>query len=627
MQDRIYRFLQKAAWVILFISIAVNLFNWIEQSRSELCSRSLPFNIRNSRIVNVKDSTLTFLTGMIIIKIDSIQVQEHTDLNLRGRKHDRNGSIFYSPGLETDESLEKRIIAYCCSRDRVSIEYEDPTTGKGSSLSVGTVLQFDKSTLLSLIFNIVLITLIFFNVFLLLKYSVTKINIYIIFFMLLLTCPDNLTEGLAADLLMNCIAGLFGILFYIFIHRKVYPNLKTSGYLYANLALILLVIAVKLFLATDLIVVLYGWSLFWMLLSLIVLRKGYRQHESIELKRLLNAFRGLFLSIIAVIMLLITNAIFELTTAGFAISGMYNLQMTLLSLILIAAAMTFLVGVFWFFGSFTWGMLTGTVLDVKIRSTIIYTIIGIVFITFFGLIDYSLGELLQGLFGNFIGSDFIAGIPATIGLLAFFNPVRAKVEQLVDNKLNTSDLDFLEKTDSFTEDLSGESVIEGFEEYICENLMRKLPIKKVALISYDKEQNDFKFNEIRGSEIEENSLVRDVHKILTQQEIFKTCIVNEDPREISSFNLVIPIIHDPDCKWFLALGSKQDGTVYTRNDEKSLVKLASKIKLSLKFILAYDNIVNNRYIYQLQQKDKLISHYEELVKNLKAEKENLENDS
>ena len=210
-------------------------------------------------------------------------------------------------------------------------------------------------------------------------------------------------------------------------------------------------------------------------------------------------------------------------------------------------------------------------------------------------------------------------IPATIGLLAFFNPVRSRVEKFVDNKLNTSDLDFLEKTETFTDALTGESVIEGFEEYICENLIQRLPIIKVALVSYDKEMKSYKYNEIRGSDIEENSKVEDIHLYLLENKMIRNYgPLNENQQEIASFALIIPIIHDLEHKWFLALGKKNDGTTYSKKDEEALTKLANKIKLSLKFILAYDNILSSRHAKILQQKDKRISELKEQLKELET---------
>ncbi len=210
------------------------------------------------------------------------------------------------------------------------------------------------------------------------------------------------------------------------------------------------------------------------------------------------------------------------------------------------------------------------------------------------------------------------GIPATIGLVAFFNPIRNRVETFVDNRLNTSDLDFLGKTSTFTENFSGESVIEGFEEYICENLMQRLPIKKVTLVSFDSQMNSFKFNEIRGSDIEENSSVEDIHGILAQNLVRKNYITNENPTDIASFSLILPIIFEDDYKWFLALGKKMDKSVYSRNDEKALIKLTDRIRLSLKFILAYDDIINNRYIHIINEKNAIIEKYRNEIKHLKT---------
>ena len=200
------------------------------------------------------------------------------------------------------------------------------------------------------------------------------------------------------------------------------------------------------------------------------------------------------------------------------------------------------------------------------------------------------------------------------------------MEKFVDNRLNASDLDFLEKTETFTESLSGESVIEGFEEYICENLIQRLPINKVALISYDKEIKAYKFNEIRGSDIEENSKVEDIHLYLLENRMIRNYgPLNENPQEIASFALTIPIIYDLEHKWFLALGKKNDGTSYSKRDEQALTKLANRIKLSLKFILAYDNILSKRHTEILQQKDKMISELKEQLKELETKLEKSEN--
>jgi len=310
----------------------------------------------------------------------------------------------------------------------------------------------------------------------------------------------------------------------------------------------------------------------------------------------------------------------------YLVSGGTSLQITGLSMIIlvifiILGGFGFLLGILWFFGSFTWSLLTGTVLDVKIRSTLIYTIVGVFFITIFGLVDYTLGELLQSLFGNFIGSEFIAGIPATIGLLVFFNPIRNRVEAIVDLKLNTSDLDFLERTDTFSENLSDEGVIEGFEEYICENLIHRLPIKKVALISFDSDLGYFKYNEVRGAEIIENSEVEDIHSILQNNELYKSYVVNENEQDVSSFSMIIPIIMEDEYKWFLAMGRKKDGSVYSKKDETSFVKLANKIKLSLKFILAYDDIVTNKFLSTIKEKNVLIKRYQDEITGLKLKLE------
>jgi len=277
----------------------------------------------------------------------------------------------------------------------------------------------------------------------------------------------------------------------------------------------------------------------------------------------------------------------------------------------------FIIGILWFFGSFSWSLLTGTVMDVKIRSTLIYTLVGFTFIVIFGLIDYSLGEILQSVFGKFFGSEFIAGIPATIGLLLFFNPVRNYAEKLVDKKLNTTELDFLEKAESFTRDISEEGIIEGFEEYICDNLIKQLPISKIAIVSFDKELNNYKFNEIRGSDIIENSAVKDRKRILEKQELFRNYSSDDDEQDIASFALIIPILIEEEHKWFLAFGGKTDNSSYNKKDLDVLQGLVEKIRLSLKFILTYEILTREKFLQIISLKDDQIAQKEKEIVRLR----------
>ena len=185
---------------------------------------------------------------------------------------------------------------------------------------------------------------------------------------------------------------------------------------------------------------------------------------------------------------------------------------------------------------------------------------------------------------------------------------------------STSELDFLEKTETFTHNISEEGVLEGFEEYICENLMHRLKLNKVALVSYDKDMKAYKFNEIRGSDVIENSKVDDVHLLLLENKIQKNNkALNEDPQEISSFPMIIPIINDPDHKWFLALGKKSDKSLYSKKDEQALVQLAERIKLSLKFILAYEEIVNKKYHRTIAKHEEMVKEKDDIIQMLRKE--------
>ncbi len=621
MSDKVFKILYRTSWILFFLFIFLNIINWGFTISKEVFIRSLPFEIENGKAINFNDSTLVdIFQNKVIIAVDTLKVEiseQEAVADTTGHKLNLHFS-FFNQGVNVQTSnINKDIRKTIKGKKEVEVTYSDSISTR--IVTIQTIPNRDYSGLINIGINLLFLLFIFFNSFLLLKYSEKKENILIILFLLFLSCPNDLPDYNISKFITIISSGFLGILFYHFMIRKVNPDKKVIKLYLLTVILVLTVFILSSIFNFEFAVFLYIWSAIWIFIGFIVLWKAYKKTGSIGMKRLLNAFRGIFISLVSIIatiiLALILGFYYGLTdTMQF---GIHNFLTGVMAVLLLISLLGFFIGILWFFGSFTWGLLTGTTMDVKIRSTMIYTIIGVVFVTFFGFVDYSLGELLQSIFGKFVGSEFIAGIPATIGLLAFFNPVRNRVERFVDNKLNTSDLDFLEKTDTFAESISGESVIEGFEEYICENLIQRLPITKVALVSYDKEMKSYKYNEIRGSDVVENSKVEDIHLYLLENRMMRNYgALNENQQEIASFALVIPVLYDLEHKWFLALGKKNDGTSYGKRDEQALTKLAGRIRLSLKFILAYNNIVNSKFENELSKKDELITALKKKLKEM-----------
>lgn len=608
MRESVDKILKYLAWRLFWVILILNAASIFIQLKNDLFIRQLPLEVDKNRISAVQDTSLAEqLVGKILTRVDTL------DLRKQVRQAGPVGLNFTLPaarsgiiGLDLSADAHLRIREILQDKTRVEIGYLDTASGEEKNIVLPTVEKTNVSLLASLSLYLLFLIFLLFNTVILLKYGQQAENILIVFFLLILAIPENLPLYPYLNCLLYLGSALLGALFYHFILSKVYPFRRIAALYWSASALAIFCCLLLIIFELDTGILLYIWSFYWILAAFRLLWKEYRRTGSIDLKRLINAFRGILFSIIGIILIVFFTLILSLLTAELPSSGLYSAGTILITVLLIGSIIFFVIGILWFLGSFTWSLLTGTALDVKIRSTLIYTMIGVIFVTLFGLLDYTLGELLQSLFGNFIGSEFIAGIPAAIGLLIFFNPVRNRVEAIVDKKLNTSDLDFLEKTDSFTRKISDEGIIEGFEEYICENLIHRLPINKVALVAYDPVVDRFRFNEVRGSDIIENSLVQDIHDILAQPEIYKNYIVNENIQDISSFNLVLPVLYEEDQRWFLAVGKKLDGSVYTRKDEEAFKKLADKIRLSLKFILIYDQLISQKFQKELQDKDKII---------------------
>ena len=632
--DQRFAVLKKAAWLLFFVMLTLNLVNTALVAHKSFWTRGLPFELDSISATQISDPQLAAtLANAVILKVDTLDLVEvetaiESSLDtLKSKsplKFNRSGHKFnlhFSPGGDdksadkTEKASDKIIRKYIADKDSLEITYRDTISSDIATMTVHTVSKANPKGLLKIIYPVLLILFVYFNSFLLLRFSQNRENLLIVFFLICLATPslENLPVEFLTKIWRYLLSPFWGILFYHFMTLKVAPQTNLLR-LYRNSFIIFTVALVcSFFDAVDFVVIAcYFWPLFWLVKALLLFRKEYKQRPSIDLKRLLNAFRGILISAGAAGIAFILLVVMAILIPGAAALVKSDLLTQILSIglgsIFVLALLTVFIGILWFFASFTWSLLTGTGLDIKIRSSLIYTIVGVFFVTIFGFIDYVLGELLQSLFGNFMGSQFVGGIPATIALLALFTPIRTRVEKYVDQRLNSSDLDFLERTDTFTQNLSEEGVVEGFEEYICENLIQLLPIEKVALISFDNVMDAFKFNEIRGSEVIENSRVSDSQKLLNGKLLLRGYdSLSDDPQDMASFPLIIPIMFDEEHRWFMALGRKTTGEIYNKNDIKSLTILVEKIRLSLKFILVYEEILTGKYEKTLEEKDRLIA--------------------
>ncbi len=645
--DKLIRMLKKSGWAVFFTILILETLNLVIRMRSELYQYRLPFDISEGTVENCSDSTLANLVeGCAIVQLDTIfsifkapitsdSLATITKTPLKIKRSDRNINISVrSSGDEKDireewqEDIEDRVFDYIQGRTTVLLTVRNPETDNVYSHSVKTIRVLDENEIIQVSIAVLILLFTFFNSYLLLRYSQAKENILIVFFLLFLvsSAMSFLPVKAVANVWRCLISPFWGLFFYHYILVKTAGKSNIRKIYIRTAILYGIVFILSFFKIGELFkIIIYLYPVYWLLRAILLLRREYKSSQKIDYRRLLSAFKGITISGFGLGLILAGTLVAVTILPGTHWLLHSNLLNKILGIIIGLSigggSVIVLVGILWFFGSFTWSLLTGTALDIKIRSTLIYTIVGVLFVTVFGLIDYALGELLQYMFGKFVGSEFIAGIPGTIVLISLFVPIRTRVERIVDNKLNTSELDFLERADTFTQNLSEEGVVEGFEEYICENLIKRLPLEKVALISWDQEMDGYKFNEIRGSEVTENSRVADCKRILTGALVHdnheKTI---DDPQDISSFPLVIPIIYEDVHKWFLALGKKRDGSIYNKNDLSSLAKLVDKIKLSLKFILVYEDIVNGKYEQTIQEKDRLIREMQEKLDDLKIKR-------
>lgn len=621
--------MRKAGWILFLILLLIQVYSMILRITPGFKFGTVPFKLNQGRIEELEeDSLAAFLENKIILQIDSTTFYNPEKQNKDSKIEESSSSSNIVIMRTNDrEIIHVEMPEIMVKGDSVELVCQDTLSGAVSTHTIPVKKIWDYQAIGNFLINFLLVTIIYFNAFLLLRYSRVRENILIVYFLLFLFTPgmsDVLPKFLHSGW-ENIISPFWGILFYHYICIKTGVSRRIRKIYLQTLIIGVISFLINIWIGGVNLVTI--WSLIWLIKAFLLLRRSYKSDSTGYLKRLMAAFGGLVVSLLSIMIFLSVILLLIIVLGVSSLAGFSSLVETLfesygiiIAVIILLPTLGVILGIIWFLASFTWSLLDGTTLDVKIRSSLIYTIIGIFFVSFFGLIDYSLGELLQNIFGKFIGTEFIAGIPATIGLLILFNPVKNKVERLVDSRLNTTELDFLEKTESFTRELSEEGVLEGFEGYICDNLIRLLMVKKVALIVMMADNREYIVKEIRGSELEENSLISDEKGILQENNIIRlNNFRNMNEADAASFSLIIPIIFEDDLRWFLALGEKNDGSTYTRKDEEALVKLVERIGLSLKFILSYEEIMAKKYQQKIAEKDKKLKQKDTLIRQLKDE--------
>ena len=421
LSDSTYEILKKCAWILFFVLLVLSLANMILSLTGNLFQKTLPFRHVNGKVTEISDETLNELfNNKIITKIDtfeiSLTIEEAEDVesetsNLVLFETESNRGLH----IDFDSDFER------VDKDSVEIVLKDTLTDISESRFVQTNSEYNKMGILSISGNFALLIFAFFNSFLLLKYSSARENILIVFFVLFLITPSpDLILGKSLLYIWAVLLSPFwGILFYHFMTLKAGVEKKIKK-LYIISSIIFLIGYILSLLIKESFDFIHLWSAYWMFKGFLLLRKEYRKSRSIELRRLWGAFSGIGISMISIILIFVIAIIVALLAGISSLTGlsmMIKSYSEFLGIFIAILVMIPILGVFlgflWFLGSFTWSLLTGTAMGVKIRSTLIYTITGVFFVIIFGLVDYSLGEILQGLFGKFVGSEFIAGIPIT----------------------------------------------------------------------------------------------------------------------------------------------------------------------------------------------------------------------
>ena len=186
MSVKTYKIFKKIAWYLFFLFLLLNVLNWILSINEDVFIKKLPFDLKKGYAENIQYPALAnILNNKIITYVDTIKTfipsgQSSISSNIFNYKF-RFRLLGYNKEIVSKESeIRTRIFEFVSTKDEVEITFHDIDTKESRSIIVETINTYDRSALLSLIFNIVFIFFIFFNTYLLLNFSQTRENIFIV---------------------------------------------------------------------------------------------------------------------------------------------------------------------------------------------------------------------------------------------------------------------------------------------------------------------------------------------------------------------------------------------------------------------------------------------------------------
>ncbi len=336
MSVKTYKIFKRIAWYLFFLFLFLNVFNWIFSINEDVFIKKLPFDLKKGYAENIQYPALAnILNNKIITYVDTIKTfipsgQSSISSKIFNHKF-RFRLLGYNKEFVSKESeIRTRIFEFVSTKDEVEITFHDIDTKESSSIIVETINTYDRSALLSLIFNIVFIFFIFFNTYLLLNFSQTRENIFIVFFLLFFSCPEELPFLNLSNTITFLIIPFLGVLFYHFIVQKISPEKKLKVIYSLSLLLSISIYLFYEFYKINLEFILFIWSIAWLLIGFILLWRSYKKTQSIELKRLINAFRGIVISLVSISIGAILVVIFTYFTSGSSGFQIYSFYMIIL---------------------------------------------------------------------------------------------------------------------------------------------------------------------------------------------------------------------------------------------------------------------------------------------------------
>lgn len=240
-------------------------------------------------------------------------------------------------------------------------------------------------------------------------------------------------------------------------------------------------------------------------------------------------------------------------------------------------------------------------IEVIIRRSIAYALLSGVVVAFYFAIVFIATLAFRGIVGE---SEHLVSLLAAFGIAILFNPVRHRIQDLVDRTFYRVHYDFKEAVRSLNAEIKESISLSQLAEVVIRRLNDLIPVERIALIVVSEPGHRMKVVAHQGFDLAAkhipslrvNQITTDMKRPVARPEKVEPGVLIDtgmvDVFERWGISLAFPLTLLPgQIVGVIVLGDKRSGARYSASDVDLLVTIASQVALAVERLQLQEQLI------------------------------------